>query len=98
MNQDEARRDEIRQIYRYARLPDCKFTGAFQRSEEVAISRWAAFEIIKAIKDNPDVPAKDTAGWFYNQMIHCMRCSNREKQRNLFKLAADSAEEIINMI
>lgn len=45
MNPHEA---ELRQIYRYIQFPDCKYTGSFRRSEEVAISRWAAMEIAKA--------------------------------------------------
>lgn len=95
MNPHEA---ELRQIYRYIQFPDCKYTGSFRRSEEVAISRWAAMEIAKAINENPDAPVRQTIGEFYSQMIRCMQFSKREKQKNLFRLAADTADEISAMI
>lgn len=95
MNQHEA---VLRQIHRYIRFPDCKFTGSFRHSEEVAISRWAAIEISKAITGEPDVPANETIGEFYGQMIRCMQLSKREAQKRIFKLAADTADEIASMI
>lgn len=98
MNQNDIRRDEIAQIYRYIRLPDCKFAGSFRKSEEVAISRWTALEIIKTAKDSPIISVKEAAYMFLEQMLQCTWYSSGERQRKLFKTAADAAEEIVSML
>ncbi len=88
----------LHQIHRYIKFPDCKYTGSFRRSEEVAISRWAAIEIAKAITLCSDEPIEDIVSEFYEQMIRCMQLSKRAKQKRLFKVAADTADEIGAMI
>lgn len=88
------REDFLHQIYRYIQFPDCKYTGSFRKSEEIAISRWAAMEIAKAIMANPDTPVHQVIGEFYGQMVRCAQLANREKQKKLFRTAANAADEL----
>lgn len=95
---EKQHKEALRQIYRYIRFPGCKFSGSFHRSEEIYISRWAAMEISRAIVSHLDQPVNVTIGEFYGQMVRCMQLSRQEKQKQLFRLAADAAEEISAMI
>ncbi len=88
----------LEQILRYIRLPDCKWTGSFRHSEEVAISRWAANEIMSRIVSNMNAPATEFAWDFYALMVRFAQSDCTSKQRRIFKIAADAAEEIAAML
>lgn len=85
-------------ILRYIRFPDCKWTDKFYRSEEVAISRWAATEIISEIIANMNVPATQIVAEFYSRMVRFAQRSNSPRQKRVFKIAADAADEISAML
>lgn len=88
----------LEQILRYIRFPDCKWTGSFRHSEEVAISRWAAEEIMNKVISDMNAPASEFAWDFYTLMVKFAQSDCTDKQRKVFRIAADTAEEIAVMI
>ena len=65
--------------------------------EERAYARWAAFELINRIMDNPkEEPEKVIAKFLFDAIRLSNRTVNSEKAR-IFRIARDVAEEIIGL-
>ena len=65
--------------------------------EEMSYSRWAAFEILRLIMDNPFEPPDEVVEKFLLKVALYAQVAKEPIQQRIFSIAEDTAEDILAM-